>query len=332
MFCRPPPSFQEGIAIAFTASEDEATHRLDTVVSGRFPQLSRSQAGRLIREGHVTVNGVEKKAGYVVKVDDTISVSIPSPEPILIEPEPIPLSILFEDKDVVVVNKPPGMVVHPGAGHHHSTLVHALLHHCKDLEGIGGMLRPGIVHRLDKDTSGCVVVAKNDVAHDRLSQQFKQRLTRKCYLALVYGEMKALRGVIDHPIGRHPSDRKKMSTKSRHSRQSETRWQVKEAFHGATLLEIDLKTGRTHQIRVHCAAIGHPVAGDRTYGGAKRWKTLPTQDLQAQFKSIKRHMLHAWKLTIYHPRTDKPMDFESPIPKDMISVLDTLRCFKPPSV
>lgn len=203
--------------------------------------------------------------------------------------------------------------------------MNALLSHCPDLEGVGGRIRPGIVHRLDKDTSGTLVVAKNDMAHESLSRQFKMREVRKVYLALVYGEVKLPAGVIDFPIGRHPTDRKKMSTQSRRSRPTETRWKVKEAFSGVTLLEIDLRTGRTHQVRVHCAAIGHPVVGDATYGGKRRWKDLPQGPKQDLLKAIRRQMLHAWQLSFVHPRTNQSMSFESPLPLDMASVLDALR-------
>jgi 23S rRNA pseudouridine1911/1915/1917 synthase len=203
--------------------------------------------------------------------------------------------------------------------------VNALLSHCPDLEGVGNRTRPGIVHRLDKDTSGALVVAKNNLAHASLSRQFKIREVRKTYLALVYGEMKLLAGVIDFPIGRHPTDRAKMSTKSRRSRLTETRWKLKEAFSGVTLLEIDLRTGRTHQVRVHCAAIGRPVVGDATYGGKRRWKDLAQGPKQDILRAVRRQMLHAWKLAFAHPRTGEWMHFESPLPKDMASVLESLR-------
>ena len=309
----------------FTATQSEAGHRLDTVIVARLPTLSRSRASRLIRAGHIRVNGHIRKPGYLTKPGDVVQSEIPSPEPIICRPEAIPLSILHEDSDVIVLNKPPGLVVHPGAGHKSRTLVNALLFHCPDLEGIGGNLRPGLVHRLDKDTSGTLVVAKNDMAHESLSHQFKKHQVQKRYLALVYGDVKASAGVIDLPIGRHPTDRKKMSTESRRSRLTETRWKVKKAFFGVTLLEIDLKTGRTHQVRVHCAAIGHPVVGDATYGRKRGWKDLPSRQMQEVIGTIRRQMLHAWQLTFLHPRTEQSMSFESPIAKDMASVLDALR-------
>ena len=309
----------------FTATESEAGHRLDTVIVAHLPILSRSRASRLIRAGHITVNGHIRKPGYLTKPGDVVRSEIPSPEPIICRPEAIPLSILHEDSDVIVLNKPSGLVVHPGAGHKSRTLVNALLFHCPDLEGIGGDLRPGLVHRLDKDTSGTLVVAKNDMAHESLSHQFKKHQVQKRYLALVYGAVKASAGVIDLPIGRHPTDRKKMSTESRRSRLTETRWKVKKVFSGVTLLEIDLKTGRTHQVRVHCAAIGHPVVGDATYGRKRGWKDLPSRQTQEVVGTVRRQMLHAWQLTFLHPRTKQSMSFESPVAKDMASVLDALR-------
>ena len=311
--------------LSFTATESEAGHRLDTVIVARLPTISRSRASRLIRAGHITVNGLIKKPGYLTKPGDVVRSEIPSPEPIICSPEAIPLSILYEDGDVIVLNKPHGLVVHPGAGQKSKTLVNALLFHCSDLEGIGGNLRPGLVHRLDKDTSGTLVVAKNDMAHLSLSHQFEKRQVQKRYLALVYGNMKASGGVIDLSIGRHPTDRKKMSTQSRRSRPTETRWKVKEVFSGVTLLEIDLRTGRTHQVRVHCAAIGHPVVGDATYGGKRRWQDMSLPKAQVLLKSVQRQMLHAWRLSFVHPRTGQWMGFESPLPEDMASVLESLR-------
>jgi len=311
--------------LGFEVTESAAGRRLDTVVAARLPALSRSYVGRLIRAGHITVNGIRKKPGYVTRPGDIIRCEIPPPQPITCKPEPIPLSILYEDADLIVLNKPAGLVVHPAPGHRSGTLVNALLYHCGDLKGIGGELRPGIVHRLDKDTSGTLVVAKNDMAHHGLSRQFKNRHVGKRYLALVYGAMKASAGVIDLPIGRHPTHRKKMSTTSRQSRSTETRWQIKESLSGVTLLEVDLKTGRTHQVRVHCAAMGHPVVGDATYGGKKRWKALPSQALQQVLKGVRRQMLHAWTLRFEHPRTGRWMDFDSPLPKDMALLVEALR-------
>ncbi len=311
--------------LSFIVTEPEAGRRLDTVIAARILALSRSYAGRLIRRGHITVNGLTTKPAYVTRCADFVRSEIPPPQPITCKPEPISLSILYEDAHLIVLDKPSGLVVHPAPGHECGTLVNALLHHCRDLQGIGGELRPGIIHRLDKETSGSLVVAKNDLAHEHLSRQFKKREVEKQYLALVYGETRVSAGVIDLPIGRHRANRKKMSTTSRRSRSAESKWKIKEAFSGITLLEVVLKTGRTHQIRVHCAAMGHPVVGDFTYGAKTKWKEVPLQHVQDILKVVKRQMLHSWKLSFAHPRTDKWMSFESPLPKDMASVLESLR-------
>ena len=238
----------------------------------------------------------------------------------MFKPEPIPIDILYQDNDIIVLNKQPGMVVHPAPGHYSGTLVNALLYHCPELEGIGGEIRPGIVHRLDKDTSGVMVVAKNSVAHHDLALQFKLRHIKKKYLALVYGRMQSESGTVSLPIGRHPVDRKKMSIHSRKSRMAETTWRVRKRFSRATLVELGLKTGRTHQIRVHCAAIKHPVVGDSVYGGRKVEKNT-TNDL---LRSVPRQMLHAWQLEFTHPTKQKTLCFEAPIPPDMTDILDNL--------
>jgi 23S rRNA pseudouridine1911/1915/1917 synthase len=280
----------------------------------------------LIRSGQITVNRLVKKPGYLTRPGDVVQSEIPSPEPITCKPEEMPLSILYEDRDVIVLNKPPGLVVHPGAGHKSGTLANALLFHCPSLEGLGDGIRPGIVHRLDKETSGCMVVAKNDLAYKSLRRQFKTRKVRKVYIALVYGEVKTQSGVITLPIGRHPIDRKKMSTKSRLGRPTETHWRTKEGFCGVTLLEIYLKTGRTHQVRVHCSAMGHPVVGDAKYGKKGRLNALPfNQTREVLKKTVRRQMLHAWQLAFFHPQTGTWMSFESPLAEDMASLLNSLR-------
>jgi 23S rRNA pseudouridine1911/1915/1917 synthase len=226
-----------------------------------------------------------------------------------------------------VINKPAGMVVHPAAGHSTGTLVHGILYHCPDLEGIGAEKRPGIVHRLDKDTSGLLVVAKNARAHHDLSRQFKARSILKHYLALVAGYPKTAGGRIDLPVGRHPVERKKMSTRSTRGREALTLWHVRERLAGATLLDIELKTGRTHQIRVHCQAMGFPIVGDPVYGrkGAIKQMTAGNADLQAALKNAKRQMLHAHRLGFNHPVDGKALSFEAPLPEDMASLLDQLR-------
>ncbi len=295
----------------------DAGKRLDVVISSNISGCSRSLAASLVRNGKIRVKGMEKKPGYRVSAGDEICGHIPPPEPVLFKPEPIKLDILFEDNHLIVINKKAGLVVHPAPGHYTGTLVNGLLYHCPDLTGVGGEIRPGIVHRLDKDTSGAIVVAKNDTVHNNLSLQFKYKKIKKKYLALVYGEIESDSGAISLPIGRHPVDRKKMSTISRKGRSAETTWRVKERFHGVTFLELSLKTGRTHQIRVHCAAINHPIVGDSVYCSRKAAKSL--------IKSIPRQMLHAWRLGFTHPITQKFMSLEAPIPQDMSKVLNEFR-------
>lgn len=306
--------------------EPDSGKRLDTVVASQVSDRSRSLIASLIRQGRILVRGAPQKPGYKVKAGDEIQAQIPSPEPLLLEPQPIRVNILFEDEHLIVVNKQPGLVVHPGPGHPSGTLVNGLLYYCKGLDGIGDKLRPGIVHRLDKDTSGALVVAKNAPAHYHLSRQFKSRKINKEYLALVYGEMESEAGTVSLPVGRHPVDRKKMSTVSHRGRIAETSWQVRERLQGATLLKIDLKTGRTHQIRVHCAAINHPVIGDSVYAGRKAiTHLLQDKDLSNLIKTVPRQMLHAWRLGFTHPATNKIMSFEAAIPQDMTELIDALR-------
>ncbi len=307
-------------AFTFHVEPADSGKRLDLYIAALIPACSRSVAISLIRNGKIRVQGMVKKPGYRIRAGDKVHGYIPPPAPILFKPEPIPIDILFEDNHIVVVNKQPGLVVHPAPGHYGGTLVNGLLYHCPFLEGIGSALRPGIVHRLDKDTSGVLVVAKNDRAHQHLAKLFKSRQIRKTYLALVYGIMESDFGTISMPIGRHPVDRKKMSTKSNKTRVAETAWRIRERFESATLIELDLKTGRTHQIRVHCAAIHHPVVGDPVYGRKNTRKN--GQDL---FGSIKRQMLHAWRLEFSHPATQETICFEAPLPPDIQEVIDALR-------
>ena len=280
----------------------------------------------LIRGENVRVGGKHKKPGYRVRAGDEISGHIPPPRLLDCRPEPIDIDIRFEDPHIIVLNKQPGLVVHPAPGNTTGTLVNALLYHCPGLGKIGHVIRPGIVHRLDKDTSGPLVVAKTTTAHQNLSDQFKSRKIRKTYLALVYGNPESDVGTIDMPIGRHPKDRKRMSTISPTGREALTLWRVKERFTGATLLEVDIRTGRTHQIRVHCAAAGHPVVGDRVYGKRKsadrRCKDKSVLDL---LNTAPRQMLHAWRLEFSHPATAKKMAFQSPLPQDLSALIDALR-------
>ncbi len=318
-------------AFRVRVTQSDQGKRLDVVVAAHLPACSRSLATSLIAEDKIRVDGQNKKPGYRVRIGEHIEGSIPEPEPIAFQPEPIELDRLFEDRHLIVVNKPPGLVVHPAPGHYSGTLVNALLYHCKDLEGIGAKLRPGIVHRLDKDTSGALVVAKTSAAHEHLSRQFKAREVNKAYLALVFGEPKSDKGVVKLPIGRHPVDRKRMSTQSTKQREAETLWKVSERFNGFTLLLLHLHTGRTHQIRVHCAAIHHPVVGDPVYGSRNLLKNLRKgksgipESVITGLKAIQRQMLHAVRLGFIHPATGEKMEFEAPMPADMAQLLDKLR-------
>jgi len=327
----PPSSMpdHDGFSIVADASDDG--RRLDVVVASRLSGCSRSLATHLIVRQEIFVDGRIRKPGYRVKSGDTIQGRIPPAEPVEYTPEPIALDILYQDRHILVINKQAGLVVHPAPGHYSGTLVNALLHHCPDLEGIGGKLRPGIVHRLDKDTSGILIVAKTAAAHEDLSRQFKSRKIQKEYLALVYGEMEKAGGVIRLPIGRHPVDRKRMSVASRKSREAETRWRIREQFCGITLLELELKTGRTHQIRVHCAAIHHPIVGDPVYRprnilkNISKLSNLIPGDGIAALKSAKRQMLHAWRLRFAHPGSKAPFTMTAPVADDLQQLIKILR-------
>lgn len=254
-----------------------------------------------------------------VKAGHIIEVSIPPPEKISIKPLPIPIEIIYEDASIMVINKPAGLVVHPGAGRENETLVHALMHHCHDLSGIGGKIRPGIVHRLDKDTSGLMVIAKDDSSHWALADEFKTGLVKKNYTAIVAGKMRDKAGKIDLPIGRHHIDRKKMSVATKTGKCAITEWMLKESLQGASLLSIQIHTGRTHQIRVHMAHLRHPILGDSLYGGPL---TLKTADGTV---TVPRQMLHASRLKIRHPVTGREMEWCSEIPDDMAQILQKLK-------
>jgi 23S rRNA pseudouridine1911/1915/1917 synthase len=303
------------------ATEEAAGVRLDLFLASVLGDLSRSHIQRLIKDGHVLVDGRAAKPNQPVKAGQTVSIDAPEPVEPAPRPEALPLPILYQDADLLVVDKPAGMVVHPGAGHAGGTLVNALLHHVTDLSGIGGEKRPGIVHRLDRGTSGLMVIAKHDRAHEELSRQFRDREVEKEYVALVWGEVMAGRR-IDLAVGRDPANRKKMSAKARRSREAVTRIVRAEHFgRTLTLAHVAIHTGRTHQIRVHLSAIGHPIVGDPLYGGVHR--RVPG-DLRAVSR-LDRPFLHAARLAFTHPGDGRRMEFESPLPGDLQHVLDDLR-------
>lgn len=311
------------------AGPGDAGTRLDVYLAGKAEVgATRSHLQRLIKEGLVTVNGGQEKAGYRLKPGDVIGVSLPDPEPAGLVPEDMPLDIVYEDQDILVINKPRGVVVHPAPGHGRGTLVNAILAHCPDLGAINDVVRPGVVHRLDKDTTGLLVVAKNEEAYRALVQDMKERRITREYLALVHGQPPG-QGVIDAPVGRHPVHRKRMAVVERGGRRAVTHYKVLERFpagergagagggsgHGPgyALIAVVLETGRTHQIRVHMAHIGHPVAGDPTYGCKQNPLGLPGQ------------ALHAFRLALRHPRTGDSMEFEAPLPPDLTAVIERLR-------
>ena len=283
------------------ATIEQETGRIDKVLTGLFPDYSRSQIQLWLKEGVVAVNGQPVKANYKVKAKDELFVAIPEPETLDVIAEDIPLTIVYEDEDVAVINKPQGMVVHPSAGHSHGTLVNALMYHVKDLSSINGVIRPGIVHRIDKDTSGLLMVAKNDQAHESLAKQLKDKTSLRKYVALVHGEISHDKGTINAPIGRSKVNRKMQSVRE-DGKSAVTHFTVLERFEGFTLVELKLETGRTHQIRVHMQYIGFPLAGDPVYGPKK---TLPGN---GQF-------LHAQMLGFTHPVTGQEMVFEAPLPE-----------------
>ncbi len=292
-----------------TADPEDEGRRLDHFLTGRFTVLSRNRIQKLIEDGQVSVNRLTcTNKNYRLKAGDPVEINIPPPEEASVKPEKIALDIVYEDEDLLVINKPRGMVVHPAPGHREKTLVNALLYHCKDLSGIGGVMRPGIVHRLDKDTSGLLIVAKNDHAHQSLSDQLKKRLLCREYLALVNGRVKPLIGRIEAPVARNPRHRKKMAVMTG-GRIAVTRYRVLKYYGRYSLLQLNLETGRTHQIRVHLAYLGYPVIGDLTYAKSSSWSDLPGG-------LVKSHALHARRIKFIHPRTAKSMNFSAPLPPD----------------
>lgn len=304
--------------IEIRVGEADEGKRLDVYIAGRLA-LSRSTAQRLIDEGRALVGGERAKAARRVRAGDVVTVSVPEPEPLDVVPEDLPLDVLYEDRDIIVVNKPRGLVVHPAAGNWSGTLVNALLAHCNDLSGIGGKIRPGIVHRLDKDTSGVIVAAKNDATHLALARDLKERAVEKTYLAIVHGVPREKRGTIDAPIGRHPIHRKKMAVVPEgQGRTAVTDYEVLEDLGRYALLKVHPVTGRTHQIRVHLAHIGHPIVGDPVYGGRRGRTAAGVADISGQ-------ALHAASVSFNHPRTGERMRFSAPLPEDMQRLLARLR-------
>ena len=295
--------------------EDEAGERIDKFLSDELSDRSRSFLQKLIKEQYVKVNDKPVKASYRLILGDTVSISFPEPEKPDIAAEDIPLDILYEDNDIIIINKPKQMVVHPAPGHYSGTLVNALLYHCQgNLSGINGSLRPGIVHRIDMDTTGSLVVCKNDTAHQSLSAQLKEHSIQRVYEAIVHGILKEDTGCIDAPIGRHPTERKKMSTQTRNGREALTHYRVLERFGAFTHIQCRLETGRTHQIRVHMASIGHPLLGDTVYGPKK-----------CPFPKLIGQTLHADTLGFIHPGTGEYMEFHAPLPEYFTGLLDRLR-------
>jgi 23S rRNA pseudouridine1911/1915/1917 synthase len=309
--------------LAFRVTSPEAGVRLDQFLA-QHSGWSRARLQKLLKSGRVVVNARPRPASYRVRSGDDIVVSVPSPEPSHLAPEALPLEILFEDQDLLVVNKPPGLVVHPGAGHSRGTLLNALVHHCPELKDIGEVSRPGLVHRLDKDTSGLLVVAKTALAHAALVAQFQEHAITKQYLALVWGRLPEVEGRIEKEVGRHPTARQKMSVHARRGKPAVTLWRVSKEYPGPlTLVQLSPQTGRTHQLRVHLASEGHPVLGDATYGGGVS-RLAGHPGLVALKPLVHRQFLHAWRLGIIHPRTKEPLTWKACLPEDFQAVVDFL--------
>ena len=297
----------------FIIQEDQQM-RLDKYLSQQFPEQTRSYLQKLIKESQVLVNGKTVKSGFQLSKDEEVSVSIPEPKELDVEPQKMDLDIVYEDEDVILINKPKGMVVHPAPGHTSDTLVNGLLYHCKDnLSGINGVARPGIVHRIDRDTTGILIVCKNDMSHNSIAAQLKEHSINRRYRALVHGNLKDDTGTVEGPIGRHPIDRKKMAINEKNGKPAVTHYTVLERFGNYTLIECKLETGRTHQIRVHMTSIGHPLVGDEVYGPAK-----------CPFK-LQGQCLHAMILGFVHPRTGEYMEFSADLPEYFEDLLRKLR-------
>ncbi|EEG75875.1 RluA family pseudouridine synthase [[Clostridium] hylemonae] len=299
----------------FFTVENEEGERIDRYLAEMLSDRSRSYIQKLIKDSHILVNNKPVKANYRLSCGDMLEVTIPSAKEPDILPEDIPLHILYEDADIIIVNKPKQMVVHPAPGHYSGTLVNALMFHCgRELSGINGMMRPGIVHRIDMDTTGSLIVCKNDMAHQALSEQLKKHSIRRIYEAVVHGGFKEEEGTVSAPIGRHPTDRKRMSTHAKNAREAVTHYKVLERFGEYSYIQCELETGRTHQIRVHMSSIGHPIVGDMVYGPRR----CPFPGLQGQ-------TLHAKTLGIIHPRTGEYLEVEAPLPQYFVELLEKLR-------
>jgi 23S rRNA pseudouridine1911/1915/1917 synthase len=326
-------STEQPTEISFVVKEDQEGQRLDVFVAANHSALSRSQVKHAIEEGDVLVNGKVPKVSQLLNAGDVIELRQKPVVEGIAAPQDIPLDIVYEDAAIIVINKPAGMVTHPAPGNYENTLVNALLFHCHDLSGIGGVVRPGIVHRLDKDTSGLIVVAKNDDAHRNLSTQFEKHDVHKVYRALVWGDVKGASGEIVLPVGRHTTDRKKMSTKSKRGKDALTLWKVRERYGMATLLDVEIKTGRTHQIRVHLSDRGYPVVGDAVYGSAvNRMRSIANPELKKQLKALTRQVLHAAQLSFIHPISGKRLVFTAEMPQDLTMLCEQFRISRSPDI
>ncbi len=307
--------------------------RIDRLLAEQFPAITRSRFQKLLRDGCVTAAGRKVRSAYRVMLGDEVRVTIPPPEPADLEPEDIPLRVVFEDEHLLVIDKPAGLVVHPAAGNQTGTLVHALLFHARQLSAHGDLLRPGIVHRLDKDTTGLMVVAKTEHAHATLADALRARTVRREYAAIVWGRIRDDAGEVEAPIGRNPGDRKRMAVRSTGGKAALTRYAVRARYAFATLLDLRLATGRTHQIRVHMAFIGHPVFGDPSYGGRAPRLTQLTPPLRVQAKRalevLPRQALHAARLSFRHPETGRELEFASPLPEDFTTALALIADLEP---
>ncbi|OGP85937.1 MAG: hypothetical protein A2Z08_00585 [Deltaproteobacteria bacterium RBG_16_54_11] len=314
-----------GEAFTLTVEKADRGKRLDLFLAEQLPAQTRSQIQRYIREGCILLNAAHAKAGTRIKEGDLVRGRIPAPMPAEAPAEDLPIRFIYEDGDIVVVDKPSGMAVHPAGRMQSGTLVNALLFRLHDLQGVGGVLRPGIVHRLDKGTSGVMVVAKNDLAHEALVRQFQKREVKKIYLALVYGRVEAEKGAITAPLGRHPIDRKRFSLRTRAPKEALTEWLVKERFEGITFVQVAPKTGRTHQIRVHMASINHPLVGDPLYTKKRRLARIEDSYLKERIEALGRQALHASRIAFRHPTTGKTVEFTAPLPADIENILEVLR-------